>query len=202
MNTPSILVFSALLGALSMPAAAQSKPEADAAVMAASAPGKATIARAVKVTATVEAIDVAQRRVTLKGPKGHVVDLAVDPQVRNLEQVKVGDQVVVRYVEALSLTLKKDGKELRSRTDSTDAARTAAGDKPGGAVARQIEVTADVVAVNRKTHLVTLRGPKQMVDLKVPDPGQLKLIKVGDQIQAVYTEALAMSVEPVAKAKK
>jgi hypothetical protein len=201
MNTPSVFVLTALLGALSMPAWAQSKPEADAAVMAASAPGKATIARAAKITATVEAIDVAQRHVTLKGPKGHVVDFAVDPAVRNLEQVKVGDQVVVRYVEALSLTLKKNGKELRGRTESADAARTAAGEKPGGAVARQVEVTADVIAVNTKKHTVTLRGPKQVVDLKVPDPGQLKLIKVGDQIQAVYTEAMAMSVEPVAKAK-
>jgi len=193
---------SVLAGVLTLPGWAQQQPAAAATMMAASSPGRGTLARTVTVSATVESIDAVNRQLSLKGPRGHVFDLSVDPQVRNLEQVKVGDQVVVRYVEALSLTLKKDGKELRSRTDSTDAARTAAGDKPGGAVARQIEVTADVVAVNRKTHLVTLRGPKQMVDLKVPDPGQLKLIKVGDQIQAVYTEALAMSVEPVAKAKK
>jgi Cu/Ag efflux protein CusF len=109
---------------------------------------------------------------------------------------------VVRYIEALSLTLKKNGKELRARKDSSDAARAAAGQKPGGAVARQVEVTADVIAVNSKTHMVTLRGPEHMVDLNVPDPGQLKLIKVGDQVEAVYTEALAVSVEPVAKAKK
>jgi hypothetical protein len=30
----------------------------------------------------------------------------------------------------------------------------------------------------------------------------LKLIKVGDQIEAVYTQALAVSVEPVPPAKK
>jgi hypothetical protein len=40
------------------------------------------------------------------------------------------------------------------------------------------------------------------VQLKVPDPGQFKLVKVGDQIQAVYTEAVALSVEPAAPAKK
>ena len=56
-------------------------------------------------------------------------------------------------------------------------------------VAQQVEVTADVIAVNTKTKMVTLKGPKQTVDLKVQDPGQLKLIKVGDQIQAVYTQA-------------
>jgi hypothetical protein len=69
-------------------------------------------------------------------------------------------------------------------------------------VGEQVEVTADVIAVNAKTQTVTLRGPKQVVDLKVRDPEQLKLIKVGDQIQAVYTQALALSVEPAAPAKK
>ena len=47
--------------------------------------------------------------------------------------------------------------------------------------------------------MVTLRGPKQVVDLKVQDPEQFKLIKVGDQIQAVYTEAVALVVEPAKK---
>jgi Cu/Ag efflux protein CusF len=192
-------IIPALLGALCMPASAQQAPAASTMALAASAPGKATLARTVKVTATVEAIDVAKRQVTLKGPRGNSVPLTVDPEVRNLDQVKVGDQVVVRYIEALSLTLKKDGKELRGRTESSDAARAAAGAQPGAAAARQVEVTADVIAVNAKTQMVTLKGPNQTVDLKVRDPAQLKLIKVGDQIQAVYTEAVAVGVEPAKK---
>jgi len=36
----------------------------------------------------------------------------------------------------------------------------------------------------------------------VPDPKQFALVKVGDQIQATYTEALALSVEAAAPAKK
>lgn len=198
MNKTPVFIVSALLGALCLPTSAQ-QPAAGEAVLAASAPGRATIARTATVRATVESIDVASRKVTLKGPRGKVFPMTVDPQVRNLEQVKVGDQVVVRYIEALSLTLKKNGKELRSSTDSSDSARTPVGDRPGGAVARQVEVTADVIAVNAKTQTVTLKGPQQTVDLKIPDKGQFKLVKVGDQIQAVYTEALAVGVEPAAK---
>jgi hypothetical protein len=44
--------------------------------------------------------------------------------------------------------------------------------------------------------VVTLRGPDESVDLKVRDPEQFKLIKVGDQVKGVYTEAMAVSVEP------
>jgi ribosomal protein L6P/L9E len=202
MKQQHIVIGAALLGALSLPALAQQKPDAGGAVMTAKEPGKATIASTVKVTGTVEAIDKATRQVSIKGPKGNLNTVTAGPDVRNFDQIKVGDQVVVQYLEALSLTLKKDGKELRSRTDTTDAARAAAGDKPAGIVARQTEVIADVTAVDAKTQVVTLRGPKQTVELKVPDREQFKLIKVGDQVQAVYTEAVALSVEPATPAKK
>ena len=32
------------------------------------------------------------------------------------------------------------------------------------------------------------------------DPAQLKLVKVGDQVEAVYTEAMAVTVQHVKKA--
>jgi len=35
----------------------------------------------------------------------------------------------------------------------------------------------------------------------VRDPEQLKQIEVGDQIHAVYTEAVALSVEPAPRAR-
>jgi len=53
--------------------------------------------------------------------------------------------------------------------------------------------------VNKKQQTVTLRGPKRTVDLKVRDPEQFKLIKVGDQVEATYTEAVAISIEPARK---
>jgi hypothetical protein len=40
--------------------------------------------------------------VTFKSPKGDVRTLPVGPQVKNFDQIKVGDMVVVRYFEALT----------------------------------------------------------------------------------------------------
>ena len=194
-----LLVATTLCSTLSLTVMAKDKPTADGAVITQSSPGKAAIAEETRITATVQSVDVQQRLVTLKGPKGNVFTTAVGPDVRNLDQVKVGDSVVVRYLQALSLELKKNGKEVRSRTDTTDGARAEAGARPAGVAVQQVEVTADVIAVNTKTHMVKLRGPEQVVDLKVRDPEQLKLIKVGDQIQAVYAQALALSVEPAPK---
>lgn len=192
----SFAVVAAVLGA---PAYAQEKNDADVKVLKATAPGQASVVGKAKLTATVEAIDLATRHVTLKGPQGKSMTLAVGPEVKNLDKVKVGDRVVARYVEALTLTLKKGGKELPGKKESADAVQAQASEPAGAGVARRIEITADVTAVNAKKHLVTLKGPERVLDLYVEDPEQLKLIKVGDQIQAVYTEALALGVEPVRK---
>jgi Cu/Ag efflux protein CusF len=202
MKRPLVILGAALLGAACLPTLAQQKPEAKSAAMVASAPGTGTITSAVSISARVEAIDKAQRQLTLKGPKGNVQTVTAGPDVRNFDQIQVGDMVVARYVESLTLTLKKDGKELRGKTEKEDSARAKAGEKPAGIVGRQVEVTADVIKADAKTQTLTLKGPNQTVELKVPDPAQFKLVKVGDQIQAVYTEAVALSVESAAPAKK
>ena len=196
MKVPTLLAGAALLGVLAAPALAQAP---DGQVVKQSSPGKASAARTRTLTATVTEVDAAKGHVTLKGPKGNEVPLKVGPEVRNLGQVKVGDKVVVKYLESLSLTLMKDGKALRAANETGAAARTPAGDLPGGAVAEQVEVTADVIGVDTKNQILTLKGPKQTVEMRVQDPKQLKLVKVGDQIQAVYTQALAVSVEPAKK---
>jgi len=50
--------------------------------------------------------------------------------------------------------------------------------------------------------LVSVKNDKgQIIDLNIKDPEQLKLIKKGDQIQATYTEAVAISLTPAAAKK-
>jgi hypothetical protein len=196
----ALVAAAALASIVSLPVPAQQNPES--AVVGATAPGQAAVARTTRITATVESVDAAKGQVTLKGPRGKVVPLQVGPEVKNLDKVKVGDRVAVEYLEALTLTLKKDGKELRGSKVAEGGARSAAGHAPAGVVAQQVEVTADVTAVNKKMQTVTLRGPNRTIDLPVRDPEQLKLIKVGDQVQAVYTEALALGLEPAPTHKK
>ena len=105
--------------------------------------------------------------------------------------------------QPLTLELKKGGNAIRSSSSMAASAAAPAGAVAGGAVGQQVTILADVVAVDTKGGFVTLRGPKgNIVDLVVPDPGQLKLVKKGDQVEAVYTEAVAITVEPAAKPAK
>jgi hypothetical protein len=194
-----IILGTALLSTAGVSALAQQQPAVKSVEMVSSAPGTGTITNVVSISARVEAIDKAQRAVTLKGPKGNLQTVTAGPDVRNFDQIKVGDMVVVRYLESLTLTLKKDGKELLTKTETTDAARSKAGEKPAGVVGKQVEVTANVIAVDAASQTVMLKGPQRTVDLRIPDRKQFELVKVGDQIHAVYTEAVALSVEPAKK---
>jgi Cu/Ag efflux protein CusF len=167
----------------------------------ATAPGKAVIADTIKISATITAIDKASRDVTLKGPQGNELTVTAGPDVKNFDKLKVGDTVDLQYVEALTLELKKGGGAKVAKTEKTDAVGAKKGETPGGAVGRQVTIVADVVAVDPAKQVVTLKGPKQTVNLKVPDPAQFKNIAKGDQVEATFTQAMAITVEPAAPKK-
>ncbi len=200
MNTKSALALALIAAALAAPTLAQQPPAGGAALV--SEPGKATAVRAVEVSAKVVGIDKATRTVTLKGPKGNVFDIVASDDVKNFDQVKVGDSVVARYAQALTLELKKTKVAAGEPVVREEAAKAKAGERPAVAGARQVTVVADVVAVDPKASTITLKGPKgNVVTLDVQNPDQFKVVKKGDQVEATYTEALALSVEPAAAKK-
>jgi Cu/Ag efflux protein CusF len=188
------IIAAAVFALAALPAVAQ--PPSGAIVAKDSEPGKVTLVQAVRLSATVDAIDKATRHVTLKGPDGNTMVVAAGPEVKNFDQIKVGDAVVARYVESLTLELKKGGAGVRERVETGGAAAAKPGERPAAVAAREVRVTGDVIAVDAKKHIVKVKGPKRTVDLNVKDPEQLKLIKVGDQIEGTFVEAIALSVEP------
>jgi hypothetical protein len=184
----------AVVAAFVLPVAAQT-----GAMVAAKGPGVAGVAQTAKITATITAIDAATRAVTLKGPKGKEVTLIAGDEVKNFAQMKVGDRVNVEYVEALTLELKKGSTAPVARTEQMGAAGAKPGERPAGMAGRQVTVMAEVVNLDPKTQVVTLRGPQRTVDLKVADPEQFKRVAKGDRVEATYTEAMAIAVEPAKK---
>ncbi len=178
---------------------AQTRPQGAGVV--ASEPGKAAAAEVVQASALVTAVNKKTRSVTLKSASGEKFDIVAGDEVKNFDQIKVGSEVVVQYVRALTLELKKAGGPL-TRTETTDAVRAKPGDKPGAAVGRQVTVMTKVVGVDEKGKTISLQGPKgNVVVLDVRNPDHFKVVKLGDNVEAVYTEAVAISVEPAAKKK-
>jgi Cu/Ag efflux protein CusF len=162
-----------------------------------SSPGSAKAVQTVRTTATLVGLDPATRTVSLKRADGKIVDIHVGDEVRNFDKLKVGDKVTAEYTQALSLDLKKGAVGAARRSESTEVKRAPAGAAPSATMGSKVTILADVIAVNPKDQVITLRGPQgHVVDLKVQDPAQLQRVKQGDQVEAVYTEALAIAVEP------
>ena len=130
----------------------------------ASAPGRGEAVRTVRVSATVTAIDKATRTLTLKGADGKTFPLVAGPDVRNFDQIQVGSEVVVGYLEALAIELKKGGGAKVERVDSSAGGRAEAGAQPGAVAARKVTATGDVIALDAATQTATLRGPNRTVD--------------------------------------
>jgi hypothetical protein len=188
-----------ITAALAATALAQAPAPAAGAVLA-SEPGKAAVVAAVEISAQVVGIDKATRTLTLKGPKGNAVDLVAGDEVRNFDQIKLGDVVVARYAQALTLELRKATSGAGGAAVREEAAKAKPGERPAVAGARQVTVMASVVAVDPKKGTITLKGPRgNEVTLNVQNPEQFKVVKKGDQVEATYTEALALSVEPAPK---
>jgi Cu/Ag efflux protein CusF len=194
MSNSNLLVIAALVALINT---AWAQPETNVEVT--KALGTASIKGTTRMTATVQDIDTATRTVLLKGTNGNIVEVEVGNEARNFDQLKVGDVVKVVYRESLTLSLKKNSGAMASAEERPTMERAPAGGKPGGTLGREVKIVADVIAVNPKSRTVELKGPKgNVVDLRVEDPAQLANIKKGDQVEVVYTEALAVSVEPVA----
>lgn len=184
-----------VLTVLSQPLLAQQSTQTEGA--SATTAGGAAAMKTTKATATVVGIDPATRTVTLKRSNGQVVNVKASEEVRNFDQIKVGDIVTAEYTQALSVDLKKGGSGIREKIERETATRAPEGAMPGGAVGREVTILADVVSVNKKNQVVRLRGPHgNFIDVKVQDPDDLNSVKKGDQVQAVYTEALAVAVQP------
>ena len=146
----------------------------------------------VSVVGEVTAVDVANRVVSIKGPRGNVGEMKVDPAVKNLDKVKVGDRVRISYRVALALALMKGGDGIRERVE------TEAGSKAGTSATKRITIVANVESVDAKRGIVTLRGPEgNFVDVKVRDPKLLHDVKAGDQVVASVTETVALGVQHV-----
>ena len=187
------LVSAAVLMIGSNIAIAQNKPQAVVAVE--TAPGVLKVAEGVQLQGKFTSVDQKTRQVVIVGPNGNEFKTTLGNEVKNFNQIKVGDIVTLTHVEILVADIKKPSKvEVRERVETEKAVTAKLGDKPAAAIERQVAIVADVTAVDEKKGTLTVRGATRTLDIKVKDPKVLKGIKVGTQIETVVTEIIAIEV--------
>jgi Cu/Ag efflux protein CusF len=153
------------------------------------------IQETVTATAKVKAVDKETRKVTLAGEEGGDMVVTAGPEVKNFDQIKVGDEVVAVYTKSLVLSL-ADADEPPAAGGAAAVGTAPMGAKPAVAGAAKVSLTAEVVKIDKAKRLVTLKGPKGNEVTVEVDPSVKKFdeLKVGDDINATYTEAMAIEV--------
>ena len=145
-------------------------------------------------TGTVEAIDHKGRVLTLKDAKGEMVTVDVPAEVRRFDEVNVGDKVTVTYYDNVTVRLKKPGEKAVNAGEA--AVTPGAGPKRAGTVAKQRTMTATVEAIDPNVPSITFKGPKGWkYSRRVLDKEVLKQVKVGDQVDFTWTEAVILQVD-------
>lgn len=161
------------------------------------APLRRVESQTIAVQATVKAVDLDKRLVTITDGAGSEATFYADEAVRNLPQVKPGDLLVGELSESVVLELREATPAEAAAGGSVLEVVAAAepGQRPAGHFVRQITAVLTIEAIDRAAGTATLRGPAGNSHV-VParDPAHLDRVAVGDTVVATYTEALRLAV--------
>lgn len=208
----ALLLIASLAGALAACSTVPSAPQSDAPFNKQSSLPQATAFVAsdetdrsaedvllVQIRARVTAIDPRARIISMLSSDGKPLTFRIDEKVKRLEQVKVGDLVIVDYLQSLAYEIRPPtSEELKSpRAEVSVGAGTTAEEPPGAGVIRSQKAVVAVVAVDRRAGTLSVRLPEgRLVTFKAADGKRLEKVKAGDTVAITFTEAVAISVKP------
>jgi hypothetical protein len=157
------------------------------------------------LTGRVEAIDYANREVTLKDELGHVETFAVTDDVKRFGEAKVGDNVTVKYYAGFVAELRKPTPEEENEplVVLEGAGRAPNSAAPAGGGVRRIKAVVTIEGLDRPTETITVKGPTGHYYLaRVSDPSNLTRMHIGDTIIVTLAEAAVVSLEKSEKPKQ
>ena len=163
----------------------------------ASAPEPLEVSDVEVIEATVMVVNADDRLLVLQGPAGNQFAFRVDPAVRNLPQVEVGDTLRVSYYTGFVFSMTEPGNA--GADAEMMAGHAEQGGRPSAMVAVTTRQTVEILSVESDGKAVSFRdaaGLLQSIDV-VREEGRAfaRKLKAGDLVDIQYTEAIAIAVE-------
>jgi hypothetical protein len=150
-----------------------------------------------QVSATVESVDSATRVVGLNDSDG-LFYVEAGPEVRNFDQIRVGDEINVSYYEAVAAAFRPRSEGDAAMQVQEDGYRAPPGSRPAAATGHSVTTTVNIQSVDTSFNTVTFKRPDGSVHaVAVNSPqGQqfIKSLRPGDNVDVTYTEAVAVAV--------
>jgi len=152
-------------------------------------------ATVVTVHGKIVKVNKARKQVTLEGPAGNRVTLDVRNPY-NLNAAKVGEPIVARYYEVVTIRKKKPGENVPSASISGGIATAKPGGVPGATGEMHIGLLLTVDAIDEANGTVTVKAADGTVETVKPrNPQNLKRLKVGDELVVGISRAIGISLE-------
>ena len=152
---------------------------------------------AVSLSGEVVSFDPATRAIAIEGPLGGVVAAVVSKDVTDVSGLTPGAMVSVTYYEAIGAAVRLPGDAQPTLT-AADAARRR---QPGMPVeAAATTKTFRVFSVEPSLGAVVFEGADKALTVVEVDPafhGKLADLKVGDQVDVTYSEAVVTAISPL-----
>ena len=150
--------------------------------------------------ATVTAVNPKTREITLRDNTGEITTIVAGDEVRNFPQIKVGDILRVRMLQSLLMEVRPHNA-LVTRTEIEEGVALAPkGGQPGMATGRRITTVVTIQALDMKKDFVKFTLPNGEVRTTTAKTSAgkelLHTLKVGDQVDVVFTDAVGISLEP------
>jgi hypothetical protein len=162
-------------------------------------PEPLTSQRLIESPAVVTAIDTPARRLTVETEDGARSEVMLDPTVKNIERIKVGDRVVVSYYQGVAAEVKKPGEGARPDEETGAGAKSGTDERPR-ASGTPVRTTVTVVAVDRQRNTITVRsadGRTRTLNVVRAEAQRFMAgLRTGDEVDIAFTEAVAVGVRP------
>jgi hypothetical protein len=163
----------------------------------------------ITMVATVEAIDVTNRVVTVVGPNNNWVEVIVGPD--KIKLIKVREKITISYQDEVAVALRPVNKGQQGDSFAAEATEGMGLDAPtvaeqdwvtvtphGATELTTVEVTDTIAAINRNQGTVTFAGTGGKTRTFLVGPNvNLTGVEVGDEVVLEVTRAVAVDIKPV-----
>jgi hypothetical protein len=146
------------------------------------------------VHAKIAEVNKSEKLVVLQGPAGRFTVRVENPY--NLDAAKVGEPVITRYYEVVTIRKKKPSESIPSASLKGGIATARPGGLPGAVAEEHVALLVTVVSIDEAKGTVTVKAPDGTVEqVKAKYPRNLKRIKTGDELVVALSRAIAISLE-------
>ncbi|MGI9511070.1 MAG: hypothetical protein ACR2QJ_17160 [Geminicoccaceae bacterium] len=140
------------------------------------------------------------RQVELETEDGRLLTILAGPEVRNFDQIGVGDSVKAVYTQATVAHLAEPGDDASGPGAAVAGIRAKEGDKPAVAIGQEVRTIVEILSFDPSTNVVAFVLPDGFVRSVVVRKPEMQAfantLQPGDKVEIAFAEAVGIGVLP------